>query len=108
MNREISVQTALLALASLLCILFIKQVSFCLNQLITWHSLLSKDLAVIFSGGEYGLLIRRVLAMALVPAGITTAIGGVYWLIKREMMPYVFHLFWLTWLVLLTGLSVHA
>lgn len=106
MNNDITKHTFLIAAASLLCILFMKQVAISFGYLFHWHSAISHDLAIVFSGEHWGLIIRRVLALAVVPLAISAVIGGTYWLIKREQMPYLFHSFWLLWLVLLTGLAM--
>ncbi len=106
MIQDITKHFFLLAIASLLCIIFMKHVSLALGYLFTWHSILSKDLAMIYSGGHWGMMIRGVLAMALIPGAIAGVIGGTYWLVKREQMPYLFNVFWLTWLVLLTGIAL--
>lgn len=106
MNNDIAKHTLLIAVASFLCIFFMHQVSMSLSYLFHWHSAVSQDLAIVFSGEHWGLIIRRVLALALIPLALSAIVGGTYWLIKREQMPYLFHMFWLIWLILLTGLAL--
>jgi hypothetical protein len=68
------------------------------------HSWIIDLLSKIFAGGHTGSLIKQTLAILLVPLGLGGVLGGGYWIFKRQAMPYLLHIIWISWIILTTAI----
>ena len=69
-----------------------------------YHSYLWLDteLADVFNNGPTGSLIRRSLTITIFPLLVAGVPAAIYWVMKRQLMPYFYHVVWFFWIVLLT------
>jgi ABC-type Fe3+ transport system permease subunit len=104
MGDKMVKQGALLLVVSLLCIIFMTQLSSFLHSIEHTHHILTDNLATVFSGSSTGKYIKDTLSLILLPILIGLIPGGIYWAIKREKMPYLMPLIWVLWLMLTTTL----
>lgn len=100
-------QIIFLIVVSLLAIFFMRDVSVCLVYLGKAHHYLTKELAVVFAGGAVGMMIRQVVVLVVIPVIVGLIPGSIYWVIKRKRMPYLFHIIWIVWLILMTSIILH-
>ena len=96
----------LLAL-SLLGILFIKEVVLGLHYVSLYHHYAARLLSDIFTGDHLGRVIRETLALFIIPFLVGAIPGLIYWLVMHKIMPYMYHVMWLIWVMLLTSIALH-
>jgi len=70
-----------------------------LQLLLNSHEWVSRLLTEVFSAGQYGNLIRGLIALLSIPiiAGFIPTI--VYWIVRRHWFPYFMEIVWVVWLV---------
>ena len=71
-----------------------------LQGLLHLQQLVMHSLDQILAQGPIALMLKNLLGMLVIPVGITAIIGGIYWIFKRSMMPYLIHIMWTIWLIL--------
>lgn len=59
---------------------------------------------MIFSNGHWGVMVQQVLSLTLVPLCLALIPAGLYWLIKKQPLPYFIPIVWGLWLMLATAL----
>ncbi len=78
------------------------------QQLLQWIVLaqnwISDLLTQVFSGGPAGDLIRKLLALLVIPIAISLIPALIYFLVKRHWFPYFMHIVWTIWLIQITAL----
>jgi hypothetical protein len=87
-------------LLSILVVLFAKYVHLAIVYIDMIYVYIMLQLASIFSINETGLLIRNVLVLALIPTLIAGIPALIYYVIKKQTMPYFMEIVWLLWLIL--------
>jgi hypothetical protein len=105
MTHNLTKHALVMIVASVLSIVFLTQLSHALSYLFYWHKLLAKDLSLVFAHGHWGVVIQKVCALCLLPILLTALIGGLYGLVKRSQIPYLFHGLWVIWVILITGIA---
>ena len=100
-------QLSIVITASFLVIYFQHEVAFLLGYVGWAHHYIAHLLSYVIAGGEVGMLIRHMLTLFFVPVIIGFIPGGVYWFIKRQQMPYLFHIIWVVWLILMSSMILH-
>jgi len=95
-------QTLFIILLSIIVVLLGNQVAMVLGWLDTGHAFITDQLGLIFSGGEYGQMIREILALILIPVIVVIVPATAYNMAKRKTMPCMNELVWGVWLVLAT------
>ena len=83
-----------------------KQVNLVLHYYGSLHSLLHHYLSQVFANGWLGNLIRGAIELFVIPFVVALIPGTIYWLIKRQQMPYLFCSMWGLWLILLTMMAL--
>ena len=100
-------QTIYLVIFSVLTIVFIREVGYVLQFVDHFHNVVAREMAVLFSGGTIGRIIRETIALILIPGVIGGIAYGVYWLITRKGLSYITHIVWISWIVLATSVVLH-
>lgn len=98
----------ILIVLSILAVFFRTEVAFILHGALNVHDQLVSFLGNIFSGGQWGQLIELGLALFIMPAFIGGVVAGIFWLFKRNMLPYMMETIWILWFILLTALSLQG
>lgn len=94
-------QTILIVILSLIAIFFRAEISYLLNALVYAHNAVSGMLHFIFSDDGVGRLIQNLISLLILPFFCGLLVGLVFWLIKRDTMPYIMAIVWVLWLILL-------
>ena len=70
-----------------------------LQLLLNGHEWVSGLLTEVFSAGQYGNLVRSLIALLSIPiiAGFIPTIA--YWVVKRHWFPYFMEIVWVVWLI---------
>lgn len=68
--------------------------------LLHFYQLILHWLNQVLAAGPLATLIKKLLGLLIVPLGVGSILGGVYWIFKRSLMPYLFHIMWVSWLIL--------
>ena len=99
-------QLAYLVVASIIAVFFIKEIALLLNYLATGYHFLSDQMTVVFANGVVGRMVRGVIALLAIAliAGLIPQL--IYWVIKRKEMPYLYHVIWVAWIMLVTVIAV--
>lgn len=98
----------ILVVVSLLAVFFRTEVAFIIHGALNVHDQIVSVLSNIFSGGRWGQLIELGLALFILPVFIGGLVAGIFWLFKRNIMPYMMEIIWILWFVLLTALSLQG
>ncbi|MFN7097285.1 MAG: hypothetical protein ACK4PR_06975, partial [Gammaproteobacteria bacterium] len=59
---------------------------------------------VIFSDGTVGTLLRKLVALLVIPLVCVGAPAGLYYVIYRKSMPYFTEAVWVVWIILATAI----
>lgn len=70
-----------------------------LQMLVNAHGWVAQVLKEIFSGGQYGNLVRGSLALLSIPVIVGLIPALVYWLMNRHWFPYFMHVVWAAWFI---------
>jgi len=92
--------------ASILLVVFLPQVHIFLDYIGQAHTFLTKQLSHVFAGGKIGQLIRHSVVLFVVPVVVGFVPGGIYYVVKRAVMPYQLHVIWVLWVMLATALAL--
>lgn len=95
-----------LAGLSIVAVMFQQSLDHVLSVATAVHQHLIGFLSLIFSDDRIGQVVQGVLALLLIPAIIALLVSTVYWVTRRGKMPYVWHVLWGSWLVLLTTFAI--
>lgn len=96
-------QIIAIILLSILVIMGMTYVQFVLDFLIAAHQWIDNTLKLVFSGGEAGSLIRKLIALLALPLLIAFIPVTIHWFTKRAFFPYFMQLVWVIWLVQATA-----
>lgn len=64
---------------------------------------LDSILIEIMNSSSLGIHLRHILTLALTPLVIVAIPVGIYWLIKKQLPPYLIQIIWVLWII--TALS---
>lgn len=84
---------------SILVILGMNYAQQILQGLITAHDWVAQALTEVFSGGDTGNLIRKLIALLTLPVLISAIPVVIFWFAKRRFFPYFMQFVWVIWLV---------
>ena len=96
---------ALVAL-SILIILSMVYAQQGLTWIVSAHDWVSNMLTSVFSGSQTGDLIRKLIALLIVPLVIGLVPVIVYWFARRSWFPYFMQIVWVVWLLETAALIV--
>ncbi len=99
-------QLIILVLLSIIIILTMPYVQHGLHFLLASYHWISNLLAPIFSGGEAGNIIKKLIALLAVPIIVSFIVAFLYWIVKRSWFPYFIDIVWVLWLIQTTALVV--
>ena len=91
-----------LLIASLVVVFFKHELAYVMDWMLSIHDHVISLLGHIFSHGKSGMVVLSVLTLLLIPILVGVVVGGVYWMVRRNRMPYLVELVWVIWFVLMT------
>lgn len=94
----------LLSIVIILCMPYVQQG---LDWIVAGHDWVSHTLTNVFSGSQTGDLLRKLLALLIIPVVICLIPAVFYWFAKRSWFPYFMQIFWVTWLLEIAAIVVH-
>jgi len=92
---------------SIVGIIWLKEIGQALSYLTQGYTYLSEALGVVIRGGYAASIANRSLTLVLVPIIVAFIPGGLYWLMKRSVMPYIYDIIYAIWLIMLTTLALY-
>jgi hypothetical protein len=95
----------LLIVASLIVILACSYVRLGLGTLAALHQWIIHALGQVLATGQLAVLLKKLLGLLIIPLALGGILEAIYWILKRGIMPYLFHVIWVTWLILLIVVS---
>lgn len=99
-------QLSILVALSIVLLIFAPYAQMGLSYLDASHSFLNAKLSYIFSSSTAGNTTQEVASLLIIPLFFTGCVQAVYWTVKRQMMPYFYHILWTVWLILFTSLTL--
>lgn len=93
-------QSIIYLVASILIILFAKYIYLLILYIDMAYVYINVHLAPIFSHSATGILIRKIASLTLIPVILAGIPAAIYWLFKRQAMPYLIPLIWILWVII--------
>lgn len=91
---------------SFVLLIFAHQAQLVLVYLNDAHTILNEKLSYIFSTSTVGNTFQEATCLLLIPFVIAGIPAGIYWLVKRRLIPYFYHVVWGVWIVLFTSIMI--
>ncbi len=88
---------------SIFIVVFAQYANLVMVYIVTFYTFVMMKLTPIFSGNTYGILIRNILSLVLIPLIIAGVPALIYKAIKKRPMPYFVEIMWALWLVIVLG-----
>ncbi|EKD73793.1 MAG: hypothetical protein ACD_45C00183G0009 [uncultured bacterium] len=70
-----------------------------LQYVVAAHDWISDMLKEVFSVDQAGDIIRQLIALLVIPLVVSLIPAIIYWLARRQKLPYFMELVWVVWLV---------
>lgn len=99
-------QLSILVFLSAVLLIFAQYTQFVLSYLDASHTFLNAKLSYIFNTSTAGNTTQEVVCLLIIPMTLTIIPAAIYWVFKRRMMPYFYHLLWTIWIILFTTLTL--
>lgn len=99
-------QILALIVLSILIILCMPYAQQGLGWIVSGHNWISEMLTNVFSGSHVGDVIRKLIALLVIPVLIGLVPVIIYWLAKRTWFPYFMQIVWVVWLLEIAALIV--
>jgi hypothetical protein len=96
-------QSLLYLLLSILIVVFAEYAHLLMVYIVMFYTWVMLKITPVFHEIRYGLLIRNVLSLVLIPVIIAGIPALVYRLIKGKQMPGFVELTWILWLMIVLG-----
>lgn len=96
-------QSIVYLILSMLIVIFAQYAHLLVVYVVMLYTYLMIHITPLFSGSQYGILIRNVLSLVLIPVIIAGIPALIYRAIKGQTMPYFFELTWGLWLIIVMG-----
>ena len=96
-------QSIIYLILSILIILFAQYAHLVMVYIVMAYTFVSIKLTPLFSGTTYGIMIRNVLTLVLLPVIIAGIPALIYRAMKGHTMPYFFEATWVLWLIVVLG-----
>ena len=96
-------QSIVYLILSILIVVFAEYAHLLMVYIVTFYTFIMVKLTPIFSGISYGLLIRNVVSLILIPVIIAGIPALIYRVIKGQNMPCFIELTWVLWLMIVLG-----
>jgi hypothetical protein len=104
MRNSILIHLSTLVVLSFLVLIFAPQLQNGFALLDFAHTKLNAALSFVFNTSIVGNTTQEATCLLLIPFAIMLVPAALYWLIKRSLIPYFYHMVWAIWLVLFTSL----
>ena len=91
---------------SFVLLIFAHQAQLVLVYLNDAHTVLNEKLSYIFSTSTVGNTFQEATCLLLIPFAIAGVPAGIFWAIKRRLIPYFYHMVWGIWVVLFTSIMI--
>ncbi|OGT52107.1 MAG: hypothetical protein A3F17_08390 [Gammaproteobacteria bacterium RIFCSPHIGHO2_12_FULL_41_15] len=101
-------QVVLLFLLSTCASLGIKALDDVLAIILSVHQWVVHVLGSVFASDYIGHTILNVISMTILPFISGGIMAGIYWLIKKETLPYLMEFIWVSWLLLVVTLALEG
>lgn len=96
-------QSIIYLILSILVVLFANYAHLALVYIVTAYTFVTIKLTPIFSGTAYGIMIRNIFSLVLLPVIIAGIPALLYRAIKGKHMPWFFEITWGLWLIIVLG-----
>lgn len=93
-------QTLIYLLLSILVVVFAKYAHLLIVYIDTFFTYVNVKLSPVFSQTGWGLIIRKMLVLMLLPIAITSIPALLYRAIKGREMPHFIFITWIIWTVI--------
>lgn len=101
-------QTVVYVLLTILVVVFAKYAHLLIVYIDMLYAYINVKLNNLFSLTGLGLMVRKIILLALIPLLIAAIPGLIYWLITKKTMPYLLELTWFLWLIIvLSNILIH-
>ena len=97
MTKQFSILVAL----SILLVVFASYAQHVFIYIDLLYTYINVMLTGVFSSGATGIKIQKITTLMVLPLLITGLPAGAYWLYKKKLMPYFYHVLWVVWLIIL-------
>lgn len=97
---------SLLIALSFLMLIFSHHTQMILVYLHRMHEILNDKLGYIFTTSTVGNTFQETTCLLLIPFALVGIPASIYWLLKRRLIPYFYHMLWCVWIVLFTSLLI--
>ena len=94
----------IIIIASFLILFAMPYCKIALQALLDIHSWAINILSHVFAHGKTAIYIRDLIVIIAIPSIISGLIAFIYWIFKRKQFPYLFHICWAIWGILMVSL----
>ena len=102
---DIGKQLSFLLLFTILLVIFSSYAKIVIAYLDSFRYFIEIQLTGLFNPTTFGNLMRNSLALLAVPLLIIIVPAVFYWALERKTLPYMYHVVWIVWLILITNIS---
>jgi hypothetical protein len=99
-------QIIAIILLSILVILTMPYIQQGLQFVLSAYDWVAETLTQVFSGGQAGDLIRKLIALLTIPVAVGLVPVMIYWLARRKWFPYFMEIVWVMWLTQTAALVI--
>ncbi len=96
-------QSIIYLILSILIVVFAQYAHLLMVYAVVFYTYILVQITPIFSGTQYGVLIRNVVSLVLMPVIVAGIPALIYRAIKGQTMPYFIELTWALWLIIVLG-----
>lgn len=96
-------QSLVYLVLSILIVVFAQYAHLMMVYIVTFYTFIMVKITPIFSGTPYGIMIRNVVSLVLIPVIIAGIPALIYRAIKGHNMPYFIEITWVLWLMIVLG-----
>lgn len=93
-------QALIYLILSLLVVIFANYAHLAIVYIDTLFTYVNIQLAPFFNNTGWGLMIRKILVLVLLPIAITSVPAIFYKIIKRKPMPHFISITWMIWIII--------
>jgi len=93
-------QSIIYLILSILVVLFAQYAHLAIVYIVMFYTWVLVKLTPLFNESTYGILIRNVFSLVLLPVTIAGIPAVIYRVMKRRPMPYFIEITWVLWLVI--------
>lgn len=93
-------QSLLILAASILVIFFARELNVIIVLLANAHHFVAAELGKLFANGTIGSIVRRAIALFIIPFIVALIPTLIYWAVTRTEFKYFAHIFWTAWIIL--------